>query len=379
MTRRTRIVVATVAILLIAGTLALVFRDSLVRLALRPTDSSIPEGIQSADETSITVVAKDLATPWGIAFLPNGDMLVTERPGTVKRIAESDQTEHTVTGVVETSEGGLLGIALHPAFHDNQLLYLYSTYRHDGQLLNRVERYTYRDDRLTLESTIIDAIPGASTHDGGAIAFGPDGKLYITTGDAGNADAAQDTNTLSGKILRLHDDGSIPDDNPFGNAVYSYGHRNPQGIAWDDQGRLWSTEHGPSGMSSGRDELNLIETGANYGWPVITGDETREGMRSPIAQSGVNDTWAPGAVAYHDGSLFFTGLRGQTLYQAQINEGDRPSVTLTRHFSGQSGRLRAAIIHDDYLYISTSNTDGRGSPRPNDDQILRITTGLFSE
>ena len=146
--------------------------------------------------------------------------------------------------------------------------------------------------------------------------------------------------------------------------------RPSQGIAWDDQQQLWSTEHGPSGTQTGRDELNLIEKGANYGWPIITGDETREDMKTPVAQSGTDDTWAPAGLAYANGSLYFAGLRGQSLYQAKINDDNK--VTLSRHFSGEYGRLRAVVVRGDELYFSTSNRDGRGSPAENDDRLLSI-------
>jgi glucose/arabinose dehydrogenase len=369
------IIIGSVLVLTIIIVGILIFRDELTKIALKPTDSAVPVGVTDASESDIEIAASNLQTPWGIAFLPNGDILVTERPGSLKRIT-GDAQSYTIDGVIETSEGGLLGIALHPDFARNNLLYLYSTYRNNGTLLNRVERYTYSEDQLSLDRVVIEDIPGSSTHDGGMIAFGPDKKLYITTGDASRPDSAQDTAALSGKILRINDDGSIPADNPFNNAVYSYGHRNPQGITWDDDGIMWSSEHGPSGSATGRDELNRIDKGANYGWPVISGDETREDMRSPVVQSGDNDTWAPGAIAYHDGSLFFTGLRGQTLYQAEII--DKNTVTLSRHFGEKYGRLRAAVTHNNQLYISSSNTDGRGFPKDNDDKIIKINPRIFS-
>jgi glucose/arabinose dehydrogenase len=184
--------------------------------------------------------------------------------------------------VHHAGEGGLLGMALHPRFDEHHWIYLYLTTVSDGGAENRVERYTFENDRLSDKKIIIDKIPGANYHDGGRIAFSPDGYLYITTGDAGKSNLAQATDSLAGKILRVHDDGSIPLDNPFHNAVWSYGHRNSQGLAWDDRGRLWATEHGRSGILSGFDELNLIEKGKNYGWPVIQGDESREGMERPI-------------------------------------------------------------------------------------------------
>ncbi|HWQ99627.1 MAG TPA: PQQ-dependent sugar dehydrogenase, partial [Candidatus Methylomirabilis sp.] len=206
-------------------------------------------------------------------------------------------------------------------------------------------------------------------------AFGPDGKLYVTTGDAGRDRNAQDKTSLAGKILRLNDDGTVPDDNPFGTAVWSYGHRNPQGLVWDDQGRLWATEHGRSGILSGFDELNLIEKGKNYGWPAIQGDDKKEGLVTPVINSGANETWAPSGAVYVDGSVFFAGLRGETLYEARVN--DTP-VTLKKHLVGQYGRLRAVVLGPDGdLYLTTSNLDGRGTPVTDDDRIVRINPRLF--
>jgi glucose/arabinose dehydrogenase len=304
-------------------------------------------------------------------FLPEGDLLVTERPGTLRRIGK-DGRVYTIEGVAHTGEGGLLGMALHPRFQENHWLYLYLTTRSNGALTNRVERYRFEGDVLSQREVIIDDIPGASYHDGGRIAFGPDGYLYITTGDAGSPNSAQDITSLAGKILRLEDDGLVPGDNPFGNAVYSYGHRNAQGLAWDGRGRLWATEHGRSGIRSGFDELNLIEKGKNYGWPVIQGDEEKEGMERPIVHSGPNETWAPAGIAFREGALFFGGLRGESLYEARVD--DIGEVVLTSHFRGEFGRIRVVVLGPDAaLYIATSNTDGRGSPRENDDRLLRVS------
>jgi len=194
-----------------------------------------------------------------------------------------------VTDVAPRGEGGLLGIAVHPRFAENQLIYLYYTYERSGGLANKVVRFKFEGDSLVSGETVIENIPGATIHDGGRIKFGPDGFLYITTGDASVPESAQDRSSLAGKILRLKDDGSIPPDNPFPDSpVYSYGHRNPQGLAWDADEKLWATEHG----SAATDELNLIEPGRNYGWPTIRGDETAPGMVSPVIQSGTT-TWAP--------------------------------------------------------------------------------------
>lgn len=348
-------------------------RDDVTRWFFRPTDSSIQEGVRATDnKNDIQTVAERLTVPWEVAFIPRSiDLLVTERAGTIKRIGANGVT-YTVQGVEHTSEGGLLGMALHPKFDENKWIYLYYTTKNaHGNLINTIERYTLKHDTLADKKVVITDIPAAANHDGGRVAFGPDGLLYITTGDAAQENLAQDTQSLAGKILRVTDEGEMPIDNPFGNAVYSYGHRNVQGIAWDDKKRLWATEHGPSGSRTGFDELNRIEKGQNYGWPVVRGDETREGMRAPIAQSGSKETWAPGGMAYANGSLYFAGLRGESLYEAKIINANK--VSLKAHFKGDYGRLRTVVHKDNMLYITTSNTDGRGSPRANDDHIYRFT------
>lgn len=338
----------------------------------------IPIFFAAAEEEAIpavSVVGENLKIPWEIAFLPDGDLLVTERAGTLKRIGKNSE-EHKIEDVEHIGEGGLLGMALHPAFPENRWLYLYFTARVGGRLENRVERYRFENSRLSEKTLIIGGIPAGAVHDGGRIAFGPDGYLYITTGDAGNQNLSQDVNSLAGKILRLNANGTVPSDNPFGNAVYSYGHRNSQGIVWDDKGRLWATEHGRSGILSGLDELNLIEKGKNYGWPIIQGDERREGMENPVIHSGPDETWAPAGAAFWDGSIFFGGLRGESLYEAKI--GNMGEISLKAHFRKEFGRIRAVVLGPDgYLYIATSNTDGRGAPRENDDKIIRINPAIF--
>ena len=338
-------------LVLFVGSIGYFLRDDITLWFLKPTDSTVQNGIETSQEIpEIEVVQKGLDTPWGIAFLPSGDYLVTERKGTLLRIGE-DGASYEIEGVKESSEGGLLGVALHPDFVENNLLYLYLTADSENGLINRIEQYELDNDELTPVATILSNIPGAQIHDGGRIAFGPDGMLYVATGDAGNEANAQDKDSLAGKILRLTDSGEVPDDNPFGNYTYSYGHRNPQGIAWDDAGRLWSTEHGPSGSQSGNDELNLIEKGGNYGWPIVKGQETKEGMIAPIAESGTDETWAPGSLTFANGSLFFAGLRGQSLYQAKI---DGTRVELTAHLREVYGRLRTAHAQNGFLYLLTS-------------------------
>ena len=352
------------------------YRDRILKKIYLPTATKLPPGVENAQKPDIEIIAENLTIPWDIAFLPTREMLITERIGNLLKIG-TDKKIIPIEGVKHIGEGGLLGVALHPNFAKNNWLYLYLTTETSTGLSNRVERYTLNQDKLTDKTVIIKDIPGANYHDGGKIAFGPDGFLYITAGDSDRSNLAQDTNSLAGKILRVKDDGSIPSDNPFGNAVYSYGHRNPQGLAWDDQGRLFATEHGRSGILSGFDELNLIEKGANYGWPKIQGDEKKEEMKNPIIHSGPDKTWAPAAALYFRESIFFTGLRGESLYQAKISpEGkiEKLETNLREKF----GRLRAlALGPDGYFYISTSNTDGHGELREGDDKIIRVNPEIF--
>lgn len=321
--------------------------------------------------TDVITLAEGLEVPWALDFLPDGDIIFTERPGRI-RLYDSVQGLTAepllvVSDVAASGEGGLLGIAVHPDYASNGFIYVYYTYKDGGNLYNRVRRYIMEGNSLSADRIIIDGIPGGSIHDGGRIKFGPDGRLYITAGDAGDADAAQDVGALNGKILRVTDDGGIPEDNPFpGSPVYSYGHRNPEGLAWDSGGNLWATEHG----SSATDELNSIEPGKNYGWPVIRGDAEQEGMVSPVINSG-SHTWAPSGAAYLDGSVFFTGLRGESLFQAVI---DGVTVkSLAAHLEGKYGRLREVVVGPDgFLYLLTSNRDGRGSASVKDDRMLKV-------
>ncbi len=335
-----------------------------------PTEDPIPN-----TRKPIEVIAENLKIPWEVAFLPNSEMLVTERPGTLLRIGKDRKIYH-VEGVESSGERGLMGLVLHPDFEQNKLIYLYFTTDTNGTLRNKIERYRLEEDSLYDKTIILDNIPGSIYHDGGRIEFGPDKMLYVTTGDAGQPNLAQNKNSLAGKILRIKDDGSIPQDNPFGNAIWTYGHRNSQGLAWDSQGRLWATEHGRSGTQSGLDELNLIEKGKNYGWPTIQGDEKKDGMETPLANSGPNYTWAPADIEHINNSLFFTGLRGEALYEAKINGTAKPEIKI--HFLKEFGRLRAVRLGPDgYIYITTSNTDGRGEPKQGDDKLIRIDPKIF--
>ncbi len=356
--------------IVIIVTVGLLLLNTNINNQIQPSQSP-PENISNQKDQDISIIAQNLEIPWEITFLPNGDILTTERQGRLIKVSPETQVISEIQGVRHVGEGGLLGMALHPDFENNNYIYLYYTTQ-ENNLTNKVSRFAFKDNSLSQETLIIDNIPASQNHDGGRIAFGPDGLLYITTGDSNQPSLAQDTTSLAGKILRINSDGSIPDDNPFGNEIYSYGHRNPQGLAWDNEGRLWVTEHGPSGAQSGFDEINLIIKGGNFGWPEITGDQQKENMISPIIQSGATETWAPAGIVFLNDSLFFTGLRGQTLYKAEIISGGQ--LNLEKFLSSEYGRLRAiAKDNNGNLYISTSNLDGRGSPKANDDKILKIS------
>jgi len=331
-----------------------------------------------SNDFKIEVIAQGLDTPWALAFAPDGRLFITERPGRVRIIKDGklQNVKITIPGVYEQSESGLMGIAVHPDFDSNHYVYVYHTYRRNGTLLNRTLRFTEKNNSFTDQKIILDNIPGNTTHDGGRIKFGPDQKLYITVGDVQDRQSSQDKNILTGKILRINDDGSIPKDNPYNNAVWSYGHRNPQGLAWHPTTQeLFSTEHGPSA----HDEVNIIQKGANYGWPLTVGDQTRESMVTPIQESGIN-TWAPAGATFYSGNklgkdfqntFIFTGLRSNTLWRLKLNSDNKTVESMDGLLEGEWGRMRDVIEGPDgYLYIANSNQDGRGRPDQVDDRIL---------
>jgi len=366
-------------------------RQWLVRQAFAPTETEVTPGVARlpvSRETSgpdTEVVVENLEIPWALAWLPDGTLLVTERPGRLLAIGQdgSRRVINLPGEVTPVGEGGLLGVAVHPSFATNNWIYLYITQTAGEGLINSVERFKLFSGELTDRLVLFNNIPGAQFHDGGRLEFGPDEKLYITTGDAGDSDKAQDLGSLAGKILRVNDDGSVPVDNPFGTAVYSYGHRNPQGLAWNSLSNLWATEHGRSGAQSGFDEVNLIMAGGNFGWPVIEGDETEEGMIRPVINSGPDNTWAPAGAAFvnapgrsGEGSLFFGGLRGESLYEAKTR-GEK-IVDLKQHFRQELGRIRTVELGPDgWLYLTTSNKDGRGNPKEGDDKIVKVNPRVF--
>jgi glucose/arabinose dehydrogenase len=266
-----------------------------------------------------------------------------------------------VPGVDGESEGGLLGIAFDPGAQD--VLYIYATMGAENQVM----RTTYDRESFGEFETVFDDIPAHGFHNGGRLAFGPDGMLYVSTGDAGEPESSQDLDTPAGKILRITPDGEVPEDNPFdGSPVYSYGHRNVQGLAFDDDGRLWATEFGPDTV----DELNLIEAGGNYGWPEVDGIAGDDEFIDPVYEWPVEDA-SPSGLAYASGTLFMASLRGERLWQIPIADDgvDEPSAYVDDY-----GRLRDAVTAPDgTLWVLTNNTDGRGDPAHGDDRILRLT------
>jgi glucose/arabinose dehydrogenase len=307
-------------------------------------------------------VARDLEAPWGLAFLPDGGALVSERDsGRILRVRPGAEPEEvaTVPGVAPRGEGGLLGVAVSPDYQRDRLVYAYLSTTDD----NRIVRFRVGE----APQVLVAGIPRAAIHNGGRIAFGPDGMLYAGTGDASDGRNAQDPGSLGGKILRLRPDGGVPDGNPFpGSPVWSLGHRNVQGLAWDADGRLFATEFGQNRV----DEINLVERGGNYGWPEVEGNGGGDRFRDPVV------TWptaqaSPSGATIAGGTLYAAALRGERLWSVPLDGGGvgQPRALLV----GVYGRLRhVAMAADGSLWVLTSNRDGRGDPSADDDRVLRF-------
>jgi glucose/arabinose dehydrogenase len=359
-----------------------------------PAIGKVPQQVEDQflpdpPDIQVETWVKNLEIPWSLVFLPNGDALVSERPGRIKIIRKNQNIPEPYTEILETlhlGEGGLMGLAVHPRFEENPYIYAMHTYRGKQGPLNRVIRLHHQEKTAVFDTVIIDNIPGHRVHDGGRIGFGPDGMLYVCTGDIWQADLAQDKSSLSGKILRLTPDGEIPKDNPFPDSpVWSLGNRNPQGLAWHHEtGVLFSSEHGPSGEFGlrGMDEINIIQKGANFGWPRVVGAAGNDPYHDPVVM-WIHAT-PPGGMAFVKNDLYVATLRSEALIRIRMETADgdfRVSAIerwfATDNFSGKYGRLRDVVLGPDKsLYVLTSNRDGRGSPRPDDDKILRI---VFAE
>jgi len=348
----------------------------------------IETSAQTQSGLKVETVVGGLQVPWSIVWAPDGRMIFTERAGRV-RIVENGKLKpeplFTVPDVEPSGESGLMSVVLHPQFASNHYLYLSYAYAGDGKRV-RVVRYRETPSGLVDRKVIIEEIPAAQFHAGCRLRFGPDGKLYITTGDATQRDLAQRLDSLAGKILRVNDDGTVPADNPFvgrQNArpeIWSYGHRNSQGIDWQPVTNfLFETEHGPSGFDGpeGGDEVNIVEKGKNYGWPLIHHEQKREGLESPLLE--YTPACAPASGMFYRGSAFsqFTGnfffgcLRGERIIRVVLD--GRRVVSQENLLTGKYGRIRdVAEGPEGYLYFSTSNRDGRGSPAKDDDRIIRL-------
>lgn len=321
----------------------------------------------------LRTVTEGLKTPWGLAPLPEGDLLVSSRDdGTITRIDEKTgrKTElGTVSGVSPAGEGGLLGIALSPDYASDHMIYAYFTSASD----NRIVRVLYDEkkpagEQLGAPDTIFKGIPKGYIHNGGRIAFGPDGMLYAGTGESGQRGLAQDKKSLGGKILRLTPEGDPAPGNPFPNSpVYTYGHRNVQGLAWDSKQRLFASEFGQDTW----DELNSIKPGDDYGWPDAEGKTSDPKYHSPITQWHTDDA-SPSGIAYAEGSIWMAGLKGRRLWRIPL-DGTKASAAPQAFLTGEYGRLRTVVsAGGDKLWLVTSNTDGRGTPKSGDDRILEL-------
>lgn len=328
---------------------------------------TLPAGAKPARGRTL---AKNLRVPWGVAFLPSGNALVSERiSGRIYLVSRNGG--RTQVGRVKNvrnnaGEGGLLGLAVGPTFAQDRWVYAYFTSPED----NRIVRMRYVDGELGRPRVVLAGIPAGSTHNGGRLLFAPDGLLFASTGDTHDGALAQDRGSLAGKILRLTPDGEVPGGNPFDNYTWTYGHRNVEGLAFDAAGRLWATELGENTT----DELNRIVKGDNYGWPDVEGGDGPGGFHDPFVTWEPTSSSSPSGVAIANGRAFVGALAGRCLYAVNL-KGPRKRE-ITRYFAGDFGRIRTVQkAPDGSLWITTSNRDGRGDPSSKDDRVIRIRLG----
>ncbi|WP_349408406.1 PQQ-dependent sugar dehydrogenase [Pseudalkalibacillus sp. SCS-8] len=330
------------------------------------TTEPAAETVQNvAQHEDATILANRLRVPWQINHINETVFYLSGRSGEIYSIKGDSKQKQSVDlnkEIIAETEGGLLGFLILDGTSEPLEAILYHTYEEDGERLNRVVKVQKQKSVWKETDTLVEGIPGGRIHNGGRLAIGPDDALYITTGDAGHSSLAQDKESLAGKILRINLDGTIPKDNPFPDSpVYSYGHRNPQGLGWTSDGKMYSTEHG----SRGHDELNLILSGGNYGWPVIQGDEEEDGMKTPLFHSG-DETWAPAGLAIDGSKIYVAFLAGEQIRVFDLETGTHEL------WKDGFGRMRDVIIRNGNLYTITNNTDGRGSPKKDDDKLIKF-------
>ena len=310
----------------------------------------------TTQDPNVEKVATNLNIPWSIN-LHEDTFYISERDGTIARIQDRTVVHEPVQlsdKLASISEAGLLGFVLKPDFHESDEAYAYYTYDMKGEPFNKVVTLKRQNGQWHEIAIHLDGIETGNIHHGGRLEIGPDGSLYVTVGDAGNPSNAQDPNSLNGRILRMKDDGTFD--------IFSIGHRNPQGLAWDEDGTLYEAEHG----QSANDEINLVEQGNNYGYPIIEGDETEEELESPIITSGSNETWAPSGITFHQGKLYVATLRGESIKVMNVETGEvEQSIT-------GFGRVRDVFSDGKSLYFITNNTDGRGTPNEDDDVLYKL-------
>lgn len=367
----------------IAGVIIIIIAISVATVLSTPSDTTVPipepATTDNANQTNkgIRTIAQNLDVPWAIDIAVDNRIFFTEKPGRLGMIhANGTLASEPIVNIhtEDIGEAGLMGLALHPNFTQNHLMYVYHTYAENGGLYNKVLMLTEKNNKIVNSKIILDGIPASDSNNGGRIKFGPDGKLYVSTGDSETPELAQNTNSLAGKLLRLNDDGTIPDDNPIPESpVYSYGHRDIQGFAWHPiTKKLYASEHGPAG----NDEVNIIEPGSNYGWPIEVCNhstsstpirfETPEYCFNPeIAPSGL--TIAASNKLGYQNDILFTTLRGSHLHHIDLETRIQDNVLVGY------GRLSDIVeAHDGSLYVLTTNKNAIGIGNANDDHILQI-------